>query len=161
MKVKAVPAITFYLSLMLTILVLLFGNEPNKSQYILVIATITVFYIAYITNKITSPASLLVISSFVFLGCRPLLSLFANYDYRIADWFIEGYMDDDVIMANYAITLMYYGYTLGLILCRNTEKIYPHGPYPEKQLLKIKFLLTLFFLGSIGMVVKGIFFLTL
>ncbi|MXF09411.1 oligosaccharide repeat unit polymerase, partial [Escherichia coli] len=27
-----------------------------------------------------------------------------------------------------------------------------------KQLLKIKFLLTLFFLGSIGMVVKGIFF---
>ena len=94
MKVKAVPAITFYLSLMLTILVLLFGNEPNKSQYILVIATITVFYIAYITNKITSPASLLVISSFVFLGCRPLLSLFANYDYRIADWFIEGYMDD-------------------------------------------------------------------
>ncbi len=29
----------FYLSLMLTILVLLFGNEPNKSQYILVIAT--------------------------------------------------------------------------------------------------------------------------
>ena len=58
MKVKAVPAITFYLSLMLTILVLLFGNEPNKSQYILVIATITVFYIAYITNKITSPASL-------------------------------------------------------------------------------------------------------
>ncbi len=43
MKVKAVPAITFYLSLMLTILVLLFGNEPNKSQYILVIATITVF----------------------------------------------------------------------------------------------------------------------
>lgn len=158
MKVKAVPAITFYLSLMLTILVLLFGNEPNKSQYILVIETITVFYIAYITNKITSPASLLVISSFVFLGCRPLLSLFANYDYRIADWFIEGYMDDDVILANYAITLMYYGYTLGLILCKNTEKFYPHGPYPEKQLLKIKFLLTLFFLGSIGMVVKGIFF---
>ncbi|EFD0809176.1 oligosaccharide repeat unit polymerase, partial [Escherichia coli] len=95
---------------------------------------------------------------FVFLGCRPLLSLFANYDYRIADWFIEGYMDDDVILANYAITLMYYGYTLGLILCKNTEKFYPHGPYPEKQLLKIKFLLTLFFLGSIGMVVKGIFF---
>ena len=47
-------------------------------------------------------------------------------------------MDDDVILANYAITLMYYGYTLGLIYAKILKNFIRMVLILKKQLLKNK-----------------------
>ncbi|ECA5580461.1 O-antigen polysaccharide polymerase Wzy, partial [Salmonella enterica subsp. enterica serovar Johannesburg] len=157
-KTRKKPLLILYLTLLLSILMsLIIDDGINRSLYILCISTLSVFFICYCCNKITSPASLLIISSFVFLGCRPFLSLFTSFDYRNADWFITGYLDENVIYTNYAVSFMYFGYSVALILsnnnsahreCYNINKIKPN----------IIFLSILFLFGSLGQILKGFYF---
>ncbi|MFO3905291.1 O-antigen polysaccharide polymerase Wzy [Enterobacter hormaechei] len=159
MKIKSNASLVFFISIIFCLsLFILIDDNVERSVYIVVISTITVFWVVFICNKITSPVSLLIISSFVFLGSRPFLSFFANYDYRIADWFLSGYLDRDAASVNYAISLMYYGYSIGLIITNNTfnkKVIYSHNilHIPSERKLFI-----IFSLGVIGMVLKGLFF---
>ncbi|MBJ8835981.1 MULTISPECIES: O-antigen polysaccharide polymerase Wzy [Citrobacter] len=159
MQFKKLPLFILFISL-LTIFttMLIVDNKVLCSVYVLVIATVSIFWISYSGNKITSPASLLIISSFVFLGSRPFLSFLANYDFRIADWFIVGYMDDYVAYANYAISLMYFGYAIAIIASRNT--LSPNQKVRQSTYIapSLKFLFFLLLLGTIGMVLKGIYF---
>ncbi|SQJ40153.1 Uncharacterised protein [Salmonella enterica] len=75
MKIKKNAAIILFLSIIISLsLFLLVEDSVERSVYIIVVSTITIFYIVYICNKITSPVSLLIVSSFVFLGSRPFLS---------------------------------------------------------------------------------------
>lgn len=159
MQFKRTPLLVVYVSL-LVILVVSFLVDDNvaRSTYILVVATITVFIVSFLCNKVTSPASLLIISSFVFLGCRPFLSVFTNYDFRIADWFITGYMDDNVAYANYAISLMYFGYIIALVISKNTRACHVSECGGRYSAPSLKFLFILFILGSVGMVLKGLYF---
>lgn len=133
-------------------------DDIERSVDIVVFSTITVFLIMYVCNKITSPVSLLIISSFVFLGSRPFISFFGNYDFRIADWFLSGDMDANVTFANYAISLMYYGYSIGLITSRNTlakQAIVINRTIRKPSRKKLFFF---FGIGVIGMILKGLFF---
>lgn len=159
MIIKKNASLILYFSIIFS-LSLFFVVEDNikNSVYIVVVATITVFWIVYICNKITSPASLLIISSFVFLGSRPFLSFFGNYDYRLADWFLSGYMDANVANANYAISLMYYGYSIGLIVTRNTLGSQKENIQSVVHTPSVKMLIIIFSMGVLGMILKGIFF---
>lgn len=140
--------------------IILIVNDVNliSSNLSLFIATVTVISVAYVSQKLTSPANLLIYSSFVFLGCRPFFSILGSYDYRLADWFIEGYLDDDVITANYAITLMYYGYSFALLLSNNRVEKLTDSVLYTKPAINIKLLFGFYILGVIGMILKGLFF---
>lgn len=157
-KTRKNSLLTLYLSLLLSVSVsLIIDDDINRSLYILCISTLSVFFICYSCNKITSPASLLIISSFVFLGCRPFLSLFTSFDYRNADWFITGYLDESVMYANYAISFMYFGYSVALILSdNNSTRRECHSLNQIKP--NIIFLLVLFLFGSLGQILKGLYF---
>lgn len=159
MQFKRTPLLVVYVSLLMILVISLFVDDNvARSTYILVVATITVFIVSFLCNKITSPASLLIISSFVFLGCRPFLSFFANYDFRIADWFITGYMDDNVAYANYAISLMYFGYIIALVVSKNISTCHVSERGGGYSAPSLKFLFILFILGSVGMILKGLYF---
>ncbi|ECU5742155.1 O-antigen polysaccharide polymerase Wzy [Salmonella enterica subsp. arizonae serovar 40:z4,z23:-] len=157
-KTRKKPLLILYLTLLLSVLVsLIIDDGTNRSLYILFISTLSVFFICYSCNKITSPASLLIISSFVFLGCRPFLSLFTSFDYRNGDWFITGYLDKDVIYANYAISFMYFGYSVALILSNNNST--RRECYSLNQINpNIRFLFVLFLFGFLGQILKGLYF---
>ncbi|HDI4959994.1 TPA: O-antigen polysaccharide polymerase Wzy [Salmonella enterica] len=159
MKIKKNAAIILFLSIIISLsLFLLVEDSVERSVYIIVVSTITIFCIVYICNKITSPVSLLIVSSFVFLGSRPFLSFFTNYDYRIADWFLSGYMGESVVDANYAISLMYYGYSIGLVISSNTfiKRNSSLNPYIHSPSEKILFFLC--GIGVVGMILKGLYF---
>lgn len=159
LKIKQVPLLVMCASLIAILIISVFASDSvDSSTYILIVTTLSVFSVSFLCNKLTSPASLLIISSFIFLGCRPFLSVFSKYDFRIADWFIVGYMDNNVAYANYAISLMYYGYMFALIVSKNTRSTYVCQPVVTYYAPSLRFLFIIFTLGSIGMVLKGLYF---
>lgn len=158
-KTRKKALLILYLTLLSIVsMSLIIDDDVHRSLCILFISTLSVFFICYSCNKITSPASLLIISSFVFLGCRPFLSLFTNFDYRNADWFIAGYLNGNVTYANYAISLMYFGYSIALILSNNNIPIRRECCRLNQISSNIRFLFILFFLGSLGQILKGLYY---
>ncbi|MBJ3591050.1 O-antigen polysaccharide polymerase Wzy [Salmonella enterica subsp. enterica serovar Saintpaul] len=159
MKFKKIPSLILFVTLVaIFTIMLMVDDEILCSIYVLAVSTVSVFLISFSSNKITSPASLLIISSFVFLGSRPFLSFLANYDYRIADWFIVGYMDNYVFYANYAISLMYFGYAIAIVISRNSFSINKKNKLSIYIAPSLRFLFFLLVLGAIGMILKGIYF---
>ncbi|EGT0623188.1 O-antigen polysaccharide polymerase Wzy [Citrobacter braakii] len=159
MQFKKIPLFILFISLITVFTTMLVVDDKiSCSVYVLAISTVSVFLISFSINKITSPASLLIISSFVFLGSRPFLSLIANYDYRMADWFIVGYMDGYVFYANYAISLMYFGYATAIVVSRNYFSVNKNVSFSIYIAPSLRFLFSLFTLGSIGMILKGLYF---